>query len=356
MSIKTLFKNAGAGIVKAAGRAKLRLKADSPKIMVVGGTIGLVVAGVIACKKTAKEFSAVMEQHDKNIEKLHEIKEALANGEEATFPDGSKCTEDSYKKHLASAYIVTGGRLIKVYAVPMTLAILSVASILGGYKIIEARHLAAVAEAYGLKETFKKYRSRVAERFGKEVEQELFVNGERKLVTEEEIDPETGEVRQVTKDKVVAKRRNPEEIDVYTYIFDSANCPYSWDRHPGYNYQYLIQVQNQSNEYLQRHGCITLYEILKQLGFQDIPAETMSLGWMLDNPTGYGDGYVDFGICPIENDYNDPGCFKGGLPDYLLNFNCDGDIQASLKLVQERKRAEKREAKKAKPKVHVVKK
>ena len=354
MSIKTICKNAGTGIARAAGKAKLKLKADSPKIMVIGGTISLFVAGVIACKKTAKELDAVLDQHNDIVSKLHDIKEAHNEGVEVTLPNGKDYTDDDYKQQLAFTYIRTGGRLIKVYALPLTLALLSVASILGGYKIIEGRHLAAVAEAYGLRETFKKYRERVADRFGKDVEQEIFVNGEKKLVTEEEIDPETGEVRQVTKDKVVAKRRNPEEIDVYTYIFDSANCPYSWDRHPGYNYQYLIQVQNQSNEYLQRHGCITLYEILKQLGFQDIPAETMSLGWMLDNPTGYGDGYVDFGICPIENDYDDPGCFKGGLPDYLLNFNCDGDIQASLKLVQERKRQEK--AKQKKSKVHVVKK
>lgn len=342
MSIKTFFKNTGDKIVKASTKAGLKLKDSSPKIMVIGGTVGLVVAGVIAVKKTIDEYDAVIEQHNENLKKIKDLRAAAQEGEEVLLPDGSEYTEDDYKKHLAFTYIRTGGRLIKVYAPALILALLSVFSILKGYKIIEGRHLAAVAEAYGLRETFKKYRGRVAERFGEAVEQELFVDGEHQLITEEETDPETGETKNVTKDKVVAKR--PEECDVYTYIFDTANCPYSWNRNPGYNYQYLVSVQNQANDYLKRHGAITLYEILKQLGFQDIPAETMTIGWMLDNPTGYGDNYVDFGICPL-GDYDDVGYFKGGLPDYLLNFNCDGDIQASMKLVQERKKAQKKNPK-----------
>lgn len=342
MSIKTFFKNTGDKIVKASTKAGLKLKDSSPKIMVIGGTVGLVVAGVIAVKKTIDEYDAVIEQHNENLKKIKDLRAAAQEGEEVLLPDGSEYTEDDYKKHLAFTYIRTGGRLIKVYAPALILALLSVFSILKGYKIIEGRHLAAVAEAYGLRETFKKYRGRVAERFGEAVEQELFVDGEHQLITEEETDPETGETKNVTKDKVVAKR--PEECDVYTYIFDAANCPYSWNRNPGYNYQYLVSVQNQANDYLKRHGAITLYEILKQLGFQDIPAETMTIGWMLDNPTGYGDNYVDFGICPL-GDYDDVGYFKGGLPDYLLNFNCDGDIQASMKLVQERKKAQKKNPK-----------
>jgi hypothetical protein len=275
--------------------------------MVIGGTVGLVVAGVIAVKKTIDEYDAVIEQHNENLKKIKELRAAAQEGEEVLLPDGSEYTEDDYKKHLAFTYIRTGGKLIKVYAPALILALLSVFSILKGYKIIEGRHLAAVAEAYGLRETFKKYRGRVAERFGEAVEQELFVDGEHQLITEEETDPETGEIKSVTKDTLVAKRP-PEECDVYSYIFDAANCPYSWNRHPSYNYQYLISVQSQANDYLRRHGAITLYEILKQLGFQDIPAETMTLGWMLDNPTGYGDNYVDFGICPL-GDYDDVGCF-----------------------------------------------
>ncbi len=343
MSIKTFFKNTGDKIVKASTKAGLKLKDASPKIMVIGGTVGLVVAGVIAVKKTIDEYDAVIEQHNENLKKIKELRAAAQDGEEVLLPDGSEYTEDDYKKHLAFTYIRTGGKLIKVYAPALILALLSVFSILKGYKIIEGRHLAAVAEAYGLRETFKKYRGRVAERFGEAVEQELFVDGEHQLITEEETDPETGEKKNVTKDTLVAKKA-PEDRDIYTYIFDAASCPYSWNRNPGYNYQYLVSVQNQANDYLRRHGAITLYEILKQLGFQDIPAETMTIGWMVNNPTGYGDGYVDFGICPL-GDYDDVGCFKGGLPDYLLNFNCDGDIQASMKLVQEQKKARKKNPK-----------
>lgn len=343
MSIKTFFKNTGDKIVKASTKAGLKLKDASPKIMVIGGTIGLVAAGVIAVKKTINEYDAVIEQHNENLKKIKELRAAAQEGEEVLLPDGSEYTEDDYKKHLAFTYIRTGGKLIKVYAPALVLALLSVFSILKGYKIIEGRHLAAVAEAYGLRETFKKYRGRVAERFGEAVEQELFVDGEHQLITEEETDPETGETKNVTKDTLVAKRP-PEECDVYSYIFDAANCPYTWNRHPGYNYQFLVQMQNQANDYLRRHGSITLNEVLKALGFQDIPAEAMTLGWMLDNPTGYGDNDVRFGICPL-GDYDDVGCFKGGLPDYVLNFNCDGDIQASMKLVQEQKKARKKNPK-----------
>lgn len=330
MSIKEKF-------LKKVTDVKLWGKANYPKLCVIGGVTILVGAGVYACVQTSKKMDAIKREHAENVQMVKDLKEKFDKGEEVVLENGEEYTKDTYQKQLFTAYATTAKAVIKTYAPPVALALLGTFLIFFGHNTTEKRYVKAAAESYMVHEAFRAYRDRVAERFGKQVEQEIFVNGEHKLVTEEETDPETGETKNVTKDTLVSKKtKDSATQDIYCYIFDEANCPTTWERRPGWNYSFLIQMQHNANEYLRMHGAITLYEVLKQLGYTDIPADTMRLGWMIDNPTGYGDGFVDFGIANLSGTYDDVGCFSGGLPDYVLNFNCDGDIMSALKIKQER--------------------
>ena len=323
-------------IAHGATKAKLGAKEAAPKLMIFGGVGLIVAAGVWACKKTRTELDGVLAQHKEQLEALHEVREDLKNGKEVKLPDGSLYTEDKLKKHIAYTYWQTFLRLCKVYGLPVAMAVCGITSIGFGTKIIDDRRIAAAAETYAVSEAYKEYRKRVRDELGEEAEEALFKNAKKEFVSEETTDPETGEVKTESKGELICKKIDG-DLDIYTYIFDECNAPNSWSKNPGYNYQFLIGMQNNANEYLKRHGAITLYEVLKSLGMRDIPADTMTLGWMIDNPTGYGDGFVDFGITKL-GVHDDVGFYLGGTPDYKLVFNCDGDIQAAMKIAQKAKK------------------
>lgn len=337
MSIFTGIKNFAA---KTVTKTKLGLKANYPTIMVVGGTAMVIGAGVIGCVQTAKHMNDILDKHNERMEKCRELKEAIENGEDVELEEGKTATLDDIKKHKTAVVIGTVKEMTKTYAPAVALAILGVFLILAGNRANTKRYVAAAAEAYAATEAFHAYRDRVKDRFGKEVEEEIFTNGARHLMKEEEIDPETGEKKETTKEVLYGGECGSTK-NLYQYIFDEANCPHTWSRHPGYNYNFLINTQNNANEYLKSHGSITLADVLKQLGYTDFEPECYKIGWMLNNPTGYGDNYVDFGICNTNGNYNDAGCFTGGLPDYMLNFNCDGDIVAAMMIAREQKKAKK---------------
>jgi hypothetical protein len=368
MSIKTAFQKLGTKIA-------MTTKANYPKWMVIGGTILVVGAGVGACVVTHKKLKPVLDEHKENVAKIkeeYEIKKEEIESEEVTEENDDAREEmevteeekaekkeqykEGYQKKIFWAYMSTAGKLVKMYAVPATCTIGGLMLIFKGHMTTEARYIGAAAEGYAINEAFSKYRDRVAQRFGKAVEEEIFTNGEHKLITEEVTDKDTGETKNVTKDTLVADPKG--DLGVYSFIFDECNCPHSWAKHPGYNFSYLVNMQNQANDYLMAHGAITLYEVLKQLGFQDIDPDTMNKGWMVNNPCCTDDKKqsVDFGICNCTGNYEDVGCFTGGTPDYILNFNVQGDIQAAMKIkrAKDKERREKTKRAAAESKIHAV--
>lgn len=334
-------------LTRLGSNIKLSAKANYPKWMVIGGTLILVGASIGACIKTYKELPKVLDAHKEMLSKVKDLKKAHDEGAEIKLPDNEKYTKESYQRHVFCTYMSTGGKIVKIYALPFALALLGVVLIFKGHSTTQKRYLAAAAEGYAISEAFKNYRGRVVDRYGQAVEEELFMNGERKLVTTEETDPITGEKRQVTKDTLCADRSTALD-DPWCFIFDEANCPHSWSRHPGYNYRHLIDMQNAANDYLKAHGSITLAELMRQIGFKDddIPVDAMRYGWMIDNPlcTDPKKQVVDFGICAMNGVYEDVGCFLGGTPDYLLHFNVQGDIQAAMLIKRKRDKERKDKA------------
>ena len=352
MSIKSGLQKLGTKIATSA-------KANYPKWMVVGGSVLVVAAGISACVVTYKKLKPVVEEHKENVAKIKEeykikndeVEKAAETEEVAEDTKAEKKEEykEGYQKKIFWAYMTTTGKIVKMYALPTALVGAGLFCIFKGHMTTEHRYISAAAEGYAISEAFSAYRDRVEKRFGKVVEEELYRNAKHELVTEEVTDPETGEVKNVTKDELVADR--PEETGIYEFIFDSCNCPHSWSKHPGYNYKFLVDIQNTANDYLKSHGAITLYEILKQLGAQDIDPDLMNKGWMIDNPicTDPNKAAVDFGIVRLAQEDSDIGCFAGGSPDYILRFNVQGDIQAAMKIKKEmeRKRAQALKAKRA---------
>ena len=288
----------------ALSKTKFQLQKHQPEIMVIGGVIGGVVAAVMACKATTKASEVLAESKDR----LDQIN-TVANDADVT---DDVYSETDHKRDLAIVYVQTAGNLAKLYAPAVILGSLSIASILGGHNILQKRNMALAAAYATLNTTFKDYRDRVVDRFGKDVEYQIRHNLKAEEITEKVEDPETGKTKKVK--KTVLTRGDDKHEDGYSRLFDAA-CD-NWNNDAMLNRSFLAGVQNYCNDKLRAQGYLFLSDIYKQLGFRETP-ESRVVGWRLN---GDGDGFVDFGF-----DQDD--MFMSGYnKDVWLDFNVDGPI------------------------------
>lgn len=295
-------------IVKSATNAlsktKFQLQKHQPEIMVIGGVIGGVVAAVMACKATTKASEVLAESKDR----LDQIN-TVANDADVT---DEVYSETDHKRDLAIVYVQTAGNLAKLYGPAVILGGLSIASILGGHNILQKRNMALAAAYATLNTTFKDYRDRVIDRFGKDVEYQIRHNLKAEEITEKVEDPETGKKTKVK--KTVLTRGDDEHERGYARLFDAA-CD-NWNNDANLNRSFLSGAQNYFNDKLHAVGYVFLSDIYRYLGFRETP-ECRVVGWTLD---GNGDGYIDFGF-----DQDD--MFMNGYnKDVWLDFNVDGPI------------------------------
>lgn len=295
-------------IVKSASNAlsktKFQLQKHQPEIMVIGGVIGGVVAAVMACKATTKASEVLAESKD-HIEQINTV----TNDPDVT---DDVYSEEDRKRDLAIVHVQTAGNLVKLYAPAVILGGLSIASILGGHNILQKRNMALAAAYTTLNTTFKDYRDRVIDRFGKDVEYQIRHNLKAKEVTEKVEDPETGKTKKVK--KTVLVKGDDEHERGYARLFDAA-CD-NWNNDAMMNRTFLSGAQNWFNDLLHARGYVFLSEVYRYLHFRET-AECRVVGWTLD---GNGDGYVDFGF-----DQDD--MFMSGYnKDVWLDFNVDGPI------------------------------
>lgn len=295
-------------IVKSAANAlsktKFQLQKHQPEIMVIGGVIGGVVAAVMACKATTKASEVLAESKDQ-IEQIN----TLANDPDVT---DDVYSETDHKRDLAIVYVQTAGNLAKLYGPAVILGSLSIASILGGHNILQKRNMALAAAYATLNTTFKDYRDRVVDRFGKDVEYQIRHNLKAEEITEKVEDPETGKKTKVK--KTVLTRGDDEHERGYARLFDAA-CD-NWNNDANLNRSFLSGAQNYFNDKLHAVGYVFLSDIYRYLGFRETP-ECRVVGWTL---SGNGDGYIDFGF-----DQDD--MFMNGYnKDVWLDFNVDGPI------------------------------
>ena len=295
-------------IVKSAynalSKTKFQLQKHQPEIMVIGGVIGGVVAAVMACKATTKASEVLAESKEK-IEQI----DTVANDADVT---DDVYSEEDHKRDLAIVYVQTAGNLVKLYAPAVILGGLSIASILGGHNILQKRNMALAAAYTTLNTTFKDYRDRVVDRFGKDVEYQIRHNLKAEEITEKVEDPETGKTKKVK--KTVLVKGDDEHERGYSRLFDAA-CD-NWCNDANLNRSFLSGAQNYFNDRLHAIGYVFLSDVYSYLHFRETP-ESRVVGWQLN---GDGDGFVDFGF-----DQDD--MFMSGYnKDVWLDFNVDGPI------------------------------
>ena len=300
-----------AGISKLIGRTGLALDRYSPEILLVLGITGLVGAGILAAKETLKAHEVIKEHQ----EKLKAIEHAMEETDEVAY------TEQDRQKDLTVAYTQTAIEWIKLYAPSVTLGILSIALILGSYRIMHKRSVALVATLKAVEEAFMRYRNRVIEEHGKDTDY-MYRHGLRATeVIESEVD-EKGKTKNVKTTKLI---KTEEAGDMYARYFDSSSTEWS-NKDPQYNLMYVTAQEKYFNQLLQTRGHVFLNEVYDALGLDRSRPGTV-VGWALDNN---GDGYIDFGIFNGD-DARKRAFVNGHEESILLDFNVDGKIHHLLK-------------------------
>lgn len=296
-------------------KTKLGIKKHSPEILVVAGIGTGIVAAIIACKQTIKANDIIAEAR-KNLQNIEDVKELATNGEVEYTEENEQADREIIGKQITIG-------MVKTYALPVGLGILSITCILAGHHILKKRNVALAAAYSALSTDFMNYRKRVANKYGKDVDFMLKNGLEKQIVANKVIDPETGEVKE-TKEEALTYEGS--KLSQYARVFDEVGST-QWTPSADHNRAFLLMEQNYFNERIRTRGYIFLNEVYERLGFRPTKAGSV-VGWVYQNADYEG---IDFGIFTAHTQ-KAAEFLEGTEPSIILDFNVQGDI---LSLVTE---------------------
>ncbi|MEG1516612.1 MAG: DUF6353 family protein [Clostridia bacterium] len=291
--------------VSTMNRVTLFLRRHSPEILVFGGVAGTVVGGVMACKATTK-LPDVRKTAKKRMDLVHKENDKLES-------------EGARRRNTAKVYFQTGFDYAKLYAPSCIIGGLSITGILAGNNILRKRNVALAAAYATLDTSFKRYRDRVADRYGEEAERQIRYDMHTQQI-EETVTDENGKKKKVKKTVEVTGALS----DYGRYFEHGATL--AWEPSHEYNMSFLTLQQRLANAQLRSHGYLFLNEVYEMLGYEKTKAGQI-VGWVYDPENAERlktDNFVDFRILEIHrSDENDP---DGFVETILLDFNVDGAV------------------------------
>lgn len=296
-------------------KTKLGIKKHSPEILVAAGIGTGIVATIVACKQTIKANDIVAEAR-KSLQNIEDVKELAANNEVGY-------TEENEQEDRKTIGMQVAVGMVKTYALPVGLGVLSITCILAGHHILKKRNVALAAAYSALSTDFMNYRKRVVNKYGKDVDFMLKNGLEKQIVANQVIDPETGEVKE-TKEEVLTYEGD--KLSQYARVFDEVGST-QWTPSADHNRAFLLMEQNYFNERIRTRGYIFLNEVYERLGFRPTKAGSV-VGWVYQNADYEG---IDFGIFTAHTQ-KAAEFLEGTEPSIILDFNVQGDI---LSLVTE---------------------
>ena len=290
-----------------------KLKKHSPEILVVAGVIGTVTSAVMACKATLK-VNDVIDETKETIETIHDC-----IGKGLKTADGEEYTQEVANKYLTIVYIQTGWKFAKLYGPAVILGVASIGCMVGSNHILRKRNIALGAAFTAMDKSFKEYRGRVIEKFGKDLDRELRFNTKAKQIEETVVD-ENGKESTVTKTVEIVDPNVTHSI--YSVVFCEGNT--GWTKNAELNKVFLLQQQNYANDKLRLNGVLTLNEVYDMIGAPRTAYGQLA-GWVYTEDSSVGDNFVDFGIFDINSEKK---CdFINGIErSIILDFNCIGNI------------------------------
>lgn len=298
----------------ATRKVKIKASKNSPEILLVAGIVGMVSAGVLACRATLK----VVDLKEENEELERKIDKSIGRTDSKT---GEVIyTEEDAESDRHIIRVKTPFRIAAIYAPSVLLAGASIACLVGGHRIVKGRLGAMTAAYMAESDAFKEYRGRVKTRFGDVVDKELRYG----CKVEESETEKDGE--KTTEQYGMLKENGHVKYSPHAVIFDRGQK--GWDPDPQRTKFHLLQVQEYCNHKLKAQKSLFLNEVYDLL---DVPRTTLGsqVGWVYDEENPVGDNYVDFGIfnlhSPKAKDF-----VNGWEQAIVLDFNVDGPIYERL--------------------------
>lgn len=297
-------------VVRKIAQQTFTASENAPKILFVGGVVGMVGSTVLACRATLK-LEETLEQVENDKKQAHEVHEHVNSEKyegEATY------SEKDLQKDLATVSVRGIVAVGKLYAPAVLLGAASVFALTKSHSILQERNLALTAAYAAVDTAFSRYRERVVDRFGQEVDDELRYEHEELDI----VDEETGKV--IAEVHVVAAPGAP-----YARFYDEISSR-NWSPDPDINLLFLRNVQNYMNDRLKARGHVFLNEVYSELGLSHTKPGAV-VGWRWNQSSG--DDFIDFGIWDGKSErVND--FFNGREGAILLDFNVDGVIYDKL--------------------------
>lgn len=281
----------------------------SPEILAGVGVVGVVASTVMACKATMK-LNDILEESKETRDKIRKVENDPAYAD--------KYTPEDAKKDLTINYTQTGMKIAKLYAPAVILGSASLGCLLASNDILRKRNAALSAAYMTVDKSFKEYRSRVAERFGEEVEKEIRYNIKAEEIETTVVNEDGSE----TTIKETVNMMDPNLYSDYAKFFDEANP--NWKNDPEYNLMFLKSQQQYANDLLQARGRLFLNEVYDMLGIDRTKAGQV-VGWVYNKENPIGDNFVDFGIYDMSKE-RVRAFVNGYETNILLDFNVDGNI------------------------------
>jgi len=289
-----------AAVTSKVGRQLLIAQKHSPVMMMTTGVVGVVAAGVLACRATLKVDEILKEaEHDK-------VKIEAASA----LPD-EKYNEADKQQDLKVSRIKVAIAVAKNYAPAIAIGVVSLALITGSHVILTRRNAGLTAAYAALDQMFKGYRSRVIADVGEEKDQEYRYD----LVDKEiAVEDETGSYTKTVKVPGANGRSD------YAVCFEKGST-HNWKPEHMYNQMFLSAQQTWANNKLAADGHLFLNDVYRMLGFPDTPAGAVT-GWI---DGGDGDSVVDFGVFRYDKEMGNM-FVNGNERSIWIDPNVDGVI------------------------------
>lgn len=306
-------------VVDVANGIGFKTKKYSPEILMIGGIVGVVTSAVMACKATTKAES-ILEECREQVKTIHEV---------SNDPNmSSKYTNDDQKKDLTFVYTQTAFKFVKLYTPSVSLGVLSITSILASNNILRKRNVALSAAYATIDKSFREYRNRVIEKFGKDIDREMKYGIKAKKIEKTVVDEETGKEKKVKENAFVV---NPSDISGYARFFEKYTkddfgntiVNSNWQNNNEYNLLFIKSQERYANDLLKSRKRLFLNDVYEMLGLPRTKAGQV-VGWIYDPENPNVDSYVDFGLYSDNLSYSD---YVNGYDNaILLDFNVDGNI------------------------------
>lgn len=300
-------------VSRSIAKQAFAARKHSPEILFGMGVAAMVGSTVMACRATIK-MHEVMDEVEADKDKAHKVKSLVNSGEAR---EGTTYTDEEMEHDLHIIKVQGLVKIAKLYAPAVVLGGVGIICLTKSHSILKDRNTALTAAYIAVDTAFKRYRERVIDRFGENVDREIRYEAEEVNF----IDDETGKLLTTT-------RVNPGDPSGYARWFDSDSSrnftPPEKPNADSYNRMFLRHNQNWANDMLRRRGHIFLNEVYSQLGMTHTSAGAI-VGWVYDRNNKNGDNYVDFGCWgPQSEEILD--FFNGQDGAILLDFNVDGPI------------------------------